>query len=301
MKFYEIVLPCCLNLLYGERDTIWIGDSFWRNRNALLDYYFFPCRLKPQTKLENKNIVVFSDPSEAFEDDSMDITGFKAFQKRCNASDFKENETETLRKQFDASMAIGNDGKSKNSTAFLNSTSEEEVINAEKLNKWICQTCTYENWPKSSKCTMCKHVRDQQPSSSSSSFCGTICKTSVDNICKSKSQNILKSKSFEQKDSREKEIILQNVAKKKQCSFMNSQDDYESIGRHTRNWKMDKLWMNACVGVVENQYTAVEEFLEYGGSPTRALTARECILLNRNSAFDIGYTLIHLAIRLVNY
>lgn len=50
-------------------------------------------------------------------------------------------------------------------------------------------------------------------------------------------------------------------------------------------------------GVVENNYGAVEAYLSCGGNPGRSLTSTEVSLLNRNSAYDVGHTLIHLAIR----
>lgn len=59
----------------------------------------------------------------------------------------------------------------------------------------------------------------------------------------------------------------------------------------------DWLWLNAVNGVVENDMNAVETFLSRGGNVTRSLTSNEVILLNRPSAFDVGFTLIHLAIR----
>lgn len=51
------------------------------------------------------------------------------------------------------------------------------------------------------------------------------------------------------------------------------------------------------LGVVENNFSAVEAYLSCGGNPGRSLTNTEVALLNRNSAFDVGHTLIHLAIR----
>jgi ubiquitin thioesterase ZRANB1 len=59
----------------------------------------------------------------------------------------------------------------------------------------------------------------------------------------------------------------------------------------------DYIWLNAVNGVVENDLSAVENFLSKGGNVARALTKTEVELLNRPSAFDVGYTLIHLAIR----
>lgn len=50
-------------------------------------------------------------------------------------------------------------------------------------------------------------------------------------------------------------------------------------------------------GVVENKFSDVEAYLLCGGNPGRALTSSEVSLLNRNSAYDVGHTLIHLAIR----
>ncbi|XP_045147170.1 ubiquitin thioesterase ZRANB1 isoform X2 [Echinops telfairi] len=50
-------------------------------------------------------------------------------------------------------------------------------------------------------------------------------------------------------------------------------------------------------GVVEGDLAAVEAYKSSGGDIARQLTADEVRLLNRPSAFDGGYTLVHLAIR----
>lgn len=59
----------------------------------------------------------------------------------------------------------------------------------------------------------------------------------------------------------------------------------------------DWIWLNACIGVVENNLAAVEHYLARGGNVGRTLNSNEVLLLNRPSAFDVGHTLIHLAIR----
>lgn len=64
-----------------------------------------------------------------------------------------------------------------------------------------------------------------------------------------------------------------------------------------RQRAMDSLWLAACLGVVQGDHSPVEAFLSSGGDATRQLTAGEVALLNRPSAFDTGYTLVHLAIR----
>ena len=59
--------------------------------------------------------------------------------------------------------------------------------------------------------------------------------------------------------------------------------------------------MNACIGLVEGDNGPVEAYLASGGDPARQLTHSEVLALNRNSAFDVGYTLVHLAIRQVKF
>lgn len=61
----------------------------------------------------------------------------------------------------------------------------------------------------------------------------------------------------------------------------------------------DWNWLNACIGVIEGDPNPVEAYLASGGEPTRMLTAAEVAILNRASAFDVGHTLVHLAIRWV--
>lgn len=50
-------------------------------------------------------------------------------------------------------------------------------------------------------------------------------------------------------------------------------------------------------GVVEGDLGAVEAYKSSGGDIARQLTSDEVRLLNRPSAFDDGFTLVHLAIR----
>lgn len=53
----------------------------------------------------------------------------------------------------------------------------------------------------------------------------------------------------------------------------------------------------SAAGVVEGDLAAVEAYKSSGGDIARQLTADEVQLLNRSSAFDVGFTLVHLAIR----
>lgn len=55
--------------------------------------------------------------------------------------------------------------------------------------------------------------------------------------------------------------------------------------------------MIVILGVVEGDLAAIEAYKSSGGDIARQLTADEVRLLSRPSAFDVGYTLVHLAIR----
>lgn len=70
----------------------------------------------------------------------------------------------------------------------------------------------------------------------------------------------------------------------------------ERKARHLRR-NADWNWLNACIGVIEGDPNPVEAYLASGGNPARTLTASEVAILNRSSAFDVGHTLVHLAIR----
>lgn len=72
--------------------------------------------------------------------------------------------------------------------------------------------------------------------------------------------------------------------------------DNERTMRHLQR-KADWNWLNACIGIIEGDPNPVEAYLSSGGDPARTLTASEVALLNRSSAFDVGHTLVHLAIR----
>ena len=63
---------------------------------------------------------------------------------------------------------------------------------------------------------------------------------------------------------------------------------------------IDRPWLNACMGVLNGEPAPVLAYLAAGGNPSRQLTQNEVVALGRPSAFDAGYTLVHLAIRFVN-
>lgn len=67
--------------------------------------------------------------------------------------------------------------------------------------------------------------------------------------------------------------------------------------RKVREEERQRFWLNACLAVVQGDLAPVQAYLASGGIATRQLTQADLSVLNRPSAFDVGYTLVHLAIR----
>merc|ERR1711970_1079325 len=80
----------------------------------------------------------------------------------------------------------------------------------------------------------------------------------------------------------------------------NNNLEYEKRLRHLRRRmrETDWAWLSACMGVVEGDSNPVEAYLNGGGDPTRKLTQSEATLLGRPGVYDLGHTLVHLAIKL---
>ena len=153
--------------------------------------------------------------------------------------------------------------------------------------KWMCAVCTYENWPKSLKCSMCLRPREVAVNTISTS--NQIESSSPKASPEIEDNNIMNVAS---------NIVTNNRRNHYNTDPINNCDTYqqERQMRHLRRGP-DWQWLNACIGVVENNIGAVESFLAYGGNPGRALTPSEVNLLSHSAAFDVGHTLIHLAIR----
>lgn len=135
--------------------------------------------------------------------------------------------------------------------------------------KWSCIMCTYDNWPRSVKCIMCGTSAPEQP----------------ENEQANGSNNLVASG-----NNRANHVKAQMVKSKQQRS------PYERESLYHRE-DVDALFLEACRGVVEGKIEAVEEYLAAGGDPTRQLTETEVEILARPSAFDPGFTLVHLALR----
>ncbi|ELU04077.1 hypothetical protein CAPTEDRAFT_178164 [Capitella teleta] len=153
--------------------------------------------------------------------------------------------------------------------------------------KWTCKLCTYDNWPKSFKCIICGVPRGktQHEASAIMSTSGSGSDTELRQLSPSSSESGSKLLGATASPS---PIPLDSNVRHKDKKL-------RQIRKRLR--EVDWLWLNACQGVVDGDINAMEAYLASGGDPSRSLTAEECTVLNRASAFQAGYSLIHLAVR----
>ncbi|CAH2097273.1 unnamed protein product [Euphydryas editha] len=192
-------------------------------------------------------------------------------------------------------------------------------------NKWKCEMCTYENFPLSRKCTMCRSLKpslgedifklqDGASALPTQDVCG------ADAVAERlKPLRISSPQGQAGASSLAKwpcaTCTYENWPRALKCAMCgsaaphvagindicNSQNaslhEMDSNSRRLKRRNTDWVWLQACLGVVEGDARCVEAYLAAGGDPARALTAQEVELLDRASAFDAGHTLVHLAIR----
>lgn len=184
----------------------------------------------------------------------------------------------------------------------------EEYNDRNKLNTraqhWTCSVCTYENWAKARKCVVCDHPRPNNieaielaDTEEASSIINEQDRARWRGSCSSgnsqrRSPPTTKRESDVKMDFQRIELAGA-VGSKEELEV-----DFKKLKQiKNRMKKTDWLFLNACVGVVEGDLAAVEAYKSSGGDIARQLSADEVRLLNRPSAFDVGYTLVHLAIR----
>ncbi|XP_077114574.1 ubiquitin thioesterase ZRANB1 isoform X1 [Ranitomeya variabilis] len=182
----------------------------------------------------------------------------------------------------------------------------EEYNDRNKLNikgqHWTCSACTYENGAKAKKCVVCDHPSPNNIDSieladtdEASSLINEQDRARWRSGCSS-GNGQRRSPPMSKRDS---EMDFQRI---ELAGAVGSKDELELDLKKlkqikNRMRKTDWLFLNACVGVVEGDLSAVEAYKTSGGDIARQLSADEVRLLNRPSAFDVGYTLVHLSIR----
>uniref|UniRef100_A0A673CPU9 ubiquitinyl hydrolase 1 n=1 Tax=Sphaeramia orbicularis TaxID=375764 RepID=A0A673CPU9_9TELE len=183
----------------------------------------------------------------------------------------------------------------------------EEYNDRNRLNThqqhWTCTACTYQNWPKTTKCVVCDHPKPnnqeaieladpEEPSPIINEQDRAKWRGSCSGgLGQRRSPTLPKT---------EVKMDFQRI--ELAAGAMSSKDeqevDFKKLKQiRNRMRKTDWLFLNACAGVVEGDLAAVEAYKSSGGDIARQLTADEVQLLNRSSAFDVGFTLVHLAIR----
>ncbi|XP_034049596.1 ubiquitin thioesterase Zranb1 [Thalassophryne amazonica] len=186
----------------------------------------------------------------------------------------------------------------------------EEYNDRNRLNNthqqhWTCTVCTYQNWPQTSKCVVCDQPKSNNQESielaqslEPSPLINEQDRTRWRSGCSGgrshrRSSPVPKTDINVQMDFQRIELA---------AGAMSGKEDQEVNFKKlkqikNRMKKTDWLFLNACVGVVEGDLAAVEAYKASSGDIARQLTADEVQLLNRSSAFDVGFTLVHLAIR----
>ncbi|KAJ8284758.1 hypothetical protein COCON_G00036080 [Conger conger] len=183
----------------------------------------------------------------------------------------------------------------------------EEYNDRNRLNTraqhWTCAACTYENWPKTRRCVVCDHPRPSGPEAielaepgDPSAVINEQDRARRRGGCSGgqrRSPPTSKREAEVNMDFQRIELAAGAVGSKEEQEV-----DFKKLKQiKNRMRKTDWLFLNACAGVVEGDLAAVEAYKSSGGDIARQLTADEVRLLNRPSAFDDGFTLVHLAIR----
>lgn len=186
----------------------------------------------------------------------------------------------------------------------------EEYNDRNRLNtraqRWCCAACTYENWPKTPRCVVCDHPRPNDAIQLTEPDVLSPVINEQDRVHPPRAGGVCgpvgqrRSPPMPKRDS---EVQIQDIqcielAAGAQGSKEELEMDFKKLKQiKNRMRKSDWLFLNACAGVVEGDLAAIEAYKSSGGDIARQLTADEVRLLNRASAFDEGFTLVHLAIR----
>jgi len=89
--------------------------------------------------------------------------------------------------------------------------------------------------------------------------------------------------------------VLQPVSNAK--AFQQNMSESRLLYKKRKRSQINRLFLKACKGIVEDNYEAVSNYIVNRGNISRPITSEEAIVLNRPSVFSAGFTLVHLALR----
>ena len=164
--------------------------------------------------------------------------------------------------------------------------------------KWTCSSCTYENWPKAKHCVLCGSSRLKQSPDTSIGAGSTLIEENLRNAgasCRTSPTSSPPRSPGPTLATVKVPVIGATSTPGHGTINVDQEKRIKQIRRRLR--KSDWLFLNACNGVVDDDHQAVETYLTSGGHPTRKLNEDEVALLNRPGVFDVGLTLVHLAVR----
>ncbi|XP_061613229.1 ubiquitin thioesterase ZRANB1 [Phyllopteryx taeniolatus] len=162
---------------------------------------------------------------------------------------------------------------------------------------WMCSSCAYQNSPKTLKCVVCERPEAIELAAPSAERDRARrrgdASTGPGPLGQRRSPPLAEREDNVQTDFQRIEPAAGGVSGKGEHEM-----DFKKLKQiRNRMRKTDWLFLSACAGVVEGDLATVEAYKSSGGDIARQLTADEVQLLNRASAFDVGFTLVHLAIR----
>ncbi|XP_056384956.1 ubiquitin thioesterase ZRANB1 isoform X2 [Hyla sarda] len=173
----------------------------------------------------------------------------------------------------------------------------EEYNDRNKLNikgqHWTCSACTYENGAKAKKCVVCDHPSPNNIDSielADTDEASSIINEQDRARWRSGCSSSISQRRSPPMSKRDSEMDFQRI---ELAGAVGSKDELELDLKKlkqikNRMRKTDWLFLNACVGVVEGDLSAVEAYKTSGGDIARQLSADEVRLLNRPSAFDVS-------------
>ncbi|KAL0964785.1 hypothetical protein UPYG_G00328910 [Umbra pygmaea] len=193
------------------------------------------------------------------------------------------------------------------------------------VQNWTCTACTYQNCPQTRNCVVCDHpqprLKNQEAIPIELAGQSVDAPFPISSIINEQDRDrarwrgragscsgghglgqgrtsppALKSEAEEKTDFQRIELAAGAMSSREEQQ--QEKMDFKKMKQiKNRMRKTDWLFLNACAGVVEGDMSAVEAYKSSGGDIARQMTSDEVRLLNRPSAFDDGFTLVHLAIR----